>query len=335
MTQFLAAYKLRWKRRRLLWRAFRSRHQLHAIKNNLPPSGILAISCIRNEMGRLPYWLEHHRALGVAHFLIIDNASTDGSDAFLRDQPDVSIWRTEASYRAARFGQDWQNWLLLRHAHDRWCLTADADELLVYAHHDRLDLNALTSWLDTKGQRAFGALMLDLYPKQPLGTGEIPKDPLRYLQYFDAGPYRNQRQEPLQNLWTQGGARERVFFAKSHRKSPTLNKVPLLRWSRRFAYVNSTHSILPPRLNHCYDGPGGKMPSGVLLHTKFLPQVVEKSVEDQTRAQHFHDPTQFQAYYEAIKETPSLWHDQAQKYTGWQQMVDLGLIQPGGFGDGS
>lgn len=332
MTGLWAAYKLRWKRRRLLWRAFRARRDLQAVHVGVPQTGLLAIACLRNETGRLPYWLEHYRALGVAHFLIIDNASTDGTAAYLQAQTDVSLWRTEAPYREARFGLDWQNWLLMTYGHDRWCLTVDADELLVYAHHDRLGLEALTQWLDGQGLRAFGALMLDMYPKGALGSGAVADDPLAYLTHFDAGPYRSQRQTPLGNLWTQGGARERAFFADTPRQSPTLNKLPLIRWNRRYAYVNSTHSVLPPGLNQSYDGPGGATPSGVLLHTKFLPEVIEKSAEDQERRQHFYDPGKFQTYYDDIQAMPSLWHDEAQRYSGWEQLASFGLLCPAGFG---
>ena len=328
-----AAYKLRWKRRRLLWRAFRSRHNLTRITRSVPNHGILAFVTLRNEMRRLPHFLAHYRGLGVAHFLVIDNASSDGTDEYLAIQPDVSLWHTKASYRDARFGLDWQNLLLMRYGHGRWCLTVDADELLVYAHHDRLDLNALTRWLDGQGLTGFGALMLDLFPQGPLGAGDVPADPLGYLRYFNPGPYRNQRQKPLDNLRTRGGIRERMFFANDVRNSPTLNKTPLIKWNRRHAYVNSTHSALPRRLNHIYDGPGGSAPSGVLLHTKFLPEVIEKSHEDKNRRQHFHDPKRFARYYDEILDAPVLWDETALEYQGWQQLADLNLMTPGGFGD--
>jgi hypothetical protein len=328
------AYKLRWKRRRLLWRAFRSRNALQPLGiPDIPAKGILAFICMRNEMGRLPYMLDHYRALGVTHFLIVDNGSTDGSIDFCRDQPDTSVWRCDMSYRDARFGLDWTNWLLLRFGHDRWCLTVDADELLVYANHETRNLSDLTSWLDQRGHRAFGALMLDLYPKGPLGQGPMLADPLKQLTHFDDGPYRNTRQSRMQNLWTQGGVRERVFFPDAPKKSPTLNKIPLVRWSRRYVYVNSTHSALPYRLNLEYDGPGGVKPSGVLLHTKFLPEVLDKTAEDQDRRQHFHNPNAYREYYTALRNAPTLWHSGSKQYEGWEQLVDLGLMQSGGFPD--
>ncbi len=151
MSQNIAlwtAYALRWKRRRLLWRALRARHNLVPAKIRtaaIRPDDILAATVLRNEIDRLPYFLEHHRALGVGHFLIVDNASTDGSAAYLRDQPDVSVWQTGHGYKQSRFGMDWLTWLLSRHGHGHWCLTLDADELFIYPYWDSRDLRALTA----------------------------------------------------------------------------------------------------------------------------------------------------------------------------------------------
>ncbi|GAB4540645.1 MAG: glycosyltransferase family 2 protein [Ruegeria sp.] len=329
-------YRLRLKRKRLLWRSFRSRHALTPVSDKtrlIAPTDILAFTTLRNEMERLPWFLRHYRRLGVDHFLMVDNGSNDGSTTYLLNQPDVSLWQTQASYREARFGLDWLTWLQMRYGHGHWTLMVDADELLIYAHHDSRTLHDLTRWLDGNGQVAFGALMLDLYPKGPLGsqTHDTDTDPTETLPWFDPGPYRVQRQQPLGNLWVQGGVRDRVFFADRPERAPTLNKIPLVRWNRRFAYVNSCHSALPRHLNHAYDGPGGEAPSGVLLHTKFLPQVVAKSQEEKRRRQHFHDPDQFGPYYDGIIAGPDLWTARSERFAGWAHLQALGLMSSGGW----
>lgn len=327
------AYRMRWKRRRLLWRALRARRDLKLLadrRSRIPAAGTLVFAVLRNEAARLPFFLQHYRKLGAAHFLIADNGSTDGSAELLAAQPDVTLWQTGASYRGTRFGLDWLGWLLIRYGHGRWCLTVDADELLVYAGMQEHGLDALTRQLEAQGRRGLGALMLDLYPKGPLGAQSyMPgQDPADVLQWFDAGPYRAVRQPPMGSLWVQGGVRERVFFAARPERSPTLNKIPLIRWDRRYAYVNSTHSLLPPRMNTLYAGPGGTAPSGVLLHTKFLPEIIAKSREEKARKQHFHTPQQFDSYYDHIAAAPDLWHPDAQRYEGPEQLAQLGLMQP-------
>ena len=326
------AYRMRWKRRRLLWRALRARRRLKLFgqrEPQIPDEGPLAFTVLRNEIARLPFFLSHYRRMGVAHFLIVDNCSDDGSAELLAAEPDVTVWQTSASYRAARFGLDWLGWLLMRHGHGRWCLTVDADELLVYPEMEDHGLDALTRKLEQQDREGLGALMLDLYPKGPLGTQAYApgQDPCDVLPWFDAGPYRAIRQRPLSNLWLQGGARERAFFPDQPERSPTLNKIPLIRWNRRYVYVNSTHSLLPPQLNELYDGPGGAVPSGVLLHTKFLPEIIDKSREEKVRQQHFHTPEQFDTYYDQITAAPDMWHEGSQRYDGPQSLVALGLMQ--------
>jgi hypothetical protein len=328
----LRAWALRWKRRRMLWRSFRSRRQLTTTQDRtaqIKPGDILCFVCLRNESARLPYFLAHLRRLGVSHFLCVDNASTDDSANYLAAQPDVSLWSTPASYNASRFGVDWLTWLQIKYGHDHWCLTLDADEILTYPDWPNRDLHALTAWLDAQGLTMLGALMLDLYPKGPVGaqTYTPGQDPTELLGWFDAAPYRHQVQPQMRNLWVQGGVRERVFFADQPHKSPTLNKIPLVKWHRRYAYVNSTHSILPARLNATYAQPDA--PSAVLLHTKFLPSIVERSAEEKQRGEHFTRPADFASYYDGLTANPDLWCETSTAYHGWLQLVSLGLMAVG------
>nr|WP_238941340.1 glycosyltransferase family 2 protein [Jannaschia sp. Os4] len=325
----------RWRRRRLLWRALRARHALDPVRVDVPRGGILGALVVRDEAERLPWCLAHHRALGVGHFLVVDNGSTDGTAAWLSDQPDVSLWRTDSAYRESRFGLDWTNWLLTRWGAGRWCLTLDADEALVVPHHGERGLAALCAHLDATGRRAFGALMLELYPEGPVGAGAYaPGTPFEdALPWFDAGGYRAVRQPGARNLWLQGGPRDRAFWAHAPERAPTLNKLPLVRWRRGDVYLNSTHSMLPPRRNLAYDGPpavsGEARPCGVLLHAKFLPSIAAKSAEELERRQHFGDPDLHAPYHRALTDGPVLWHDGATRYEGWRQLERLGLMTRG------
>ncbi|MGA0539538.1 glycosyltransferase family 2 protein [Neotabrizicola sp. VNH66] len=330
------AYRLRAERRKLIARAIRKRRELRAVADRshaIRKGQILCAMTVRNEAVRLPYFLDHHRRLGVDHFLIVDNASTDGTADYLRDQRDVSLWSTAASYKKSRFGLDWVNWLLLRHGHGHWVLVLDADELLVYPHWETRPLPALTHWLDSQGAEAFPAMMLDLYPEGPLSAQEYRAgdDPLRILRWFDSGNYILQVQPRMRNLWIQGGVRARAFFADDPRRGPTLNKTPLVKWHWRHAWLNSTHTALPPRLNAVFDETGGERTSGVLLHTKFLHTIVEKSAEEKERREHFADPSRFGGYYDALIADPVLHCPTSRRYTGWRQLEALGLMSRGGW----
>jgi hypothetical protein len=228
---------------------------------------------------------------------------------------------------------DWLTWLMLRHGSGHWCLTLDADELLVYPYWKTRPLPALTGWLDAQGRDSFGALTVDMYPEGPVSQGAVgpEDDPISHLAWFDAGNYQTQVQPRMRNLWVQGGARARAFFAGNPRRAPTLNKTPLVRWHWRYAYVNSTHALLPPRLNEVYATDGGELTSGVLLHTKFLPGITERSAEEKTRGEHFADAAQYAAYYDRLTADPVLHTSASTRYTGWRQLEALGLMSRGGW----
>ena len=173
-----------------------------------------------------------------------------------------------------------------------------------------------------------GAVMLDMYPRenvaaQPYTAGT---NPFEILEWFDAGPWTSSRQKPMDNLWLQGGARARAFFNEESRLAPTTNKLPLIRWQRPYVYVNSTHSMLPPRLNHLYDGPGGTALSGALLHTKFLDIAVPRARENKALGEHFSNSSLYDQYYDAVASDPVLHFSGSQRYEGWQQLEKLGLI---------
>jgi hypothetical protein len=322
-------YRMRWKRRRLILRALRRRHDISRLRVDeaaIAAAPILAFSTVRNEIDRLPYFLNHHRALGVGHFLVVDNASTDGSDSYLAAQPDVSLWTTDASYKLARFGVDWLMCLKFRFGSGKWCLTLDADEALILP--GARGLGDLVAHMDATGRPSFGVVMLDAYPKGSVSAGNhVPgENPFDHLCWFDADGYRARRHAVFDNLWVQGGVRDRVFFRDQPQRAPTLNKTPLVRWRRSYAYVTSTHQMLPLALNHVFDTDA---PTGVLLHSKFLPQIAAKSAEELQRRQHFQNGDLYEIYHRALIAGPDLWHVASTRYDSPAQLEQLGLMSAG------
>jgi len=170
--------------------------------------------------------------------------------------------------------------------------------------------------------------MIDMYPKGPVAdqTHATGGDPIQILQYFDADNYRSQWHPVFDNLWIQGGVRERVFFGAEPARAPTLNKVPLVKWNKRFCYVSSTHQMLPRRLHDVFGTAQSERLTGALLHTKFMSSIGQKSKEELLRRQHFENSALYAHYYEALIQNPDLWHEGACRYEGWQQLVDLGLM---------
>lgn len=294
---------------------------------------MLLFCTARNERVRLPYFLEYYRDLGVQHFLFVDNDSDDGTAAYLADQPDCSVWHTAKGYKRARFGMDWINWLLMRYGHGHWTLTVDPDEFFVYPFCDTRPIQALTDWLDASSIKSFAAMLLDMYPKgridsEPYIEGQSP---LEIASWFDSGNYVIQKNARFGNLWIQGGPRMRVFFPEDPAKAPALNKIPLVKWDRRYAFVSSTHMLLPRGLNQVYDEWGGEKASGLLLHTKFLDTFSAKAKEELERKQHYAASVEYRAYADLMRDDPELWCKWSEKYINWRQLEILGLMSKGNW----
>jgi len=330
------SYRLRLQRQRWRIRAFRKRRELTAVTNrtaSIRSDNILLFSTLRNERIRLPFFLQYYRGLGVNHFLIVDNGSDDGSAEYLKDQPDVSLWSTTASYKRSRFGVDWLNWLQRWYGHGHWCLVVDPDEFLIYPFCDTRPLRALTDWLDASSIKSFSAMLLDMYPKgrldaQPYSEGQ---DPIEIARWFDSGNYSMKRNKRYGNLWIQGGPRSRVFFPDAPEKAPALNKIPLVKWDRKYTYVSSTHMLLPRGLNLVYDEWGGEKASGMLLHAKFLDTFSTKAAEELERKQHYAASVEYKAYAESLRDDPELWCKWSEKYINWRQLEILGLMSKGNW----
>lgn len=329
-------YRLRLLRKRWRVRAFRKRRQMVSVTDNTGqtrPDDIYLFCTFRNEDVRLPHFLKYYRDMGVNHFFMVDNASDDGGGDFLAQQPDVSLWRTEGSYKRARFGVDWLNWLQMKYAHGHWSLVVDPDELLIYPFCDTRPLRALTDWLDASSIKAFGAMLVDMYPKGRIDQQHYQRgeDPLQTACWFDAGNYSIKKNKRFGNLWIQGGPRARVFFRDTPERAPALNKIPLVKWNRHYVYASSTHMLLPRGLNLVYDEWGGEKASGALLHTKFLDTFPAKAAEELTRNQHYANSHEYKAYADALAEHPDLWCKWSEKYINWRQLEILGLMSKGNW----
>ncbi|MEM8862115.1 MAG: glycosyltransferase family 2 protein [Chloroflexota bacterium] len=190
---------------------------------------------VKNEINRLPWYFDYYRSLGIRHFLAVDHYSEDGSFEFLLDQPDVYLWRSNISFNMANLGASWTEVLLQEYGIGRWCLIADADEILVFndvGEKGDSSLAAFCSKLDSEGKMAASGLALEMYSNKPIQKTHCTpgKDFLKICPYFDreffheleppGAGHRNQEFH-----W--GGMRKRVFGGDV---DYILTKTPLLKY---------------------------------------------------------------------------------------------------------
>lgn len=279
---------------------------------------IVLVSNCRNELQRLPYFLEYYRRLGVDRFLIIDNNSDDGTTEYLKAQPDVEYFFTDASYRGALSGRLWTQELADTYAVDRWVLTVDADELLVYPGVESVSLPELCAYLDEQKVRGLFAFMLDMYADVPLSEAVYVagSDFLDTCRWFEVDSYHLTPGQYPPFLKVEGGPRSALYGAHPDRKGPESTKVPLVRWQRGFSYIASTHSHRHLPLADI---------SGTLLHFKFFSLWSSVVQRDAARGDQigFYD-TYAEAYGKA---DPTYHRPESIEYRDAAQLVELGVIR--------
>jgi glycosyltransferase involved in cell wall biosynthesis len=289
---------------------------------------IVVMACVRNEALRLPWFLEHHRRLGVGRFLIVDNASADSTAALLDQQADVIRFYTAGSYAASRYGVDWINALAATYCEGRWVLTLDADELFYFPQCESRPLRDLTGYLERCGADACVAPLLDMYPAGPIEESDYRpgQDMLEAHPWFDATGYTTVEIDGLSYIY-RGGPRQRAFWDGQElgHPSPVLLKIPLTRWSPTTRYTKSTHLLEGARLSRL---------SGVLLHFKLACDFAVRAAAEADRAEHFAGARQYAAYAAGMRRAAglNLMASCSQRLRDSRQLVELGLMrQPEDF----
>ncbi len=230
----------------------------------------------RNEADIFPEFLSHYRRLGVNRFVIVDHGSFDETQTILRSQPDVELYWTAQSYRQNNLGRLWIDGLIRQTAANRWVLTTDVDEQLVYQGCAEHPIPDLIQHLERQHLSRLFAPMIDLY--------EIEKGCL----YFDAAAEVIQKWEGGCDV--RGGPRYRKAVELGLSTLPCLSKYPLVFYDDETAFANC-HFPLPHHIN-------GSECLGRLLHTKLVGRFAEKVTRAVIEGQYWQNGIEYRGYME-------------------------------------
>lgn len=179
-----------------------------SVKFNRPVrNGPLTLFAVmRNELYFLPAFLEHYRRLGIEQFVIVDDASDDGTGDYLAAQPDCCsgsthirfgqhVAITDASHGglSGRAGPILKRVVPDYYLHGQHVVIADADEFLILP--DALPhLTDVVHLMTARGWTSVAASLIDFYPATlaeledpapPADAGEL----FSRFGLFDAVPF--------------------------------------------------------------------------------------------------------------------------------------------------
>lgn len=176
------------------------------------------VSVIKNELDKLPAFFTHYRKLGIKRFVIIDNASSDGTMEFLMKQRDVELYTVKEKFRGS-LKEGWINRILALYGFNRWYLVVDADELLVWPQLEKKTLSEMVMIFQKHRYYRPLAIMLDMYSEGVLYQGSSD-DVLQKFCFLDKDTYYQIENDLVDIL--SGGPRKRVLGSEVW-----LSKTPL------------------------------------------------------------------------------------------------------------
>ncbi|OQP87894.1 hypothetical protein BTR14_03990 [Rhizobium rhizosphaerae] len=276
------------------------------------------VTLTHNDAKFLRSFLAHYRRLGISRFIIVDDRSDDGTVEFLTQQADVDLWRSPLRYKEARRGKLWREALMARYGVNRWYVSIDSDEYLVYDGCFDHPLPALIRQLEAKGQKRLFAPMLDLYPRGSVGdfafAGTDETMPWQVADGYDGDGYALAPNHRFLSL--KGGPRQRLFNTEAE-----LAKYPLLYWDADCSFGISVHQPLPFARNFV-------APQGMLLHFKFFSDYHDKTRAAVAQQQHFGNAEVYRRILGHVEEGGDLnfLYPGTRQFTGPQDLVAQGFM---------
>jgi hypothetical protein len=286
-----------------------------------PKHDELVVTCLmRNGELHISSFLEHYRSLGVAHFVVLDNGSTDKSIEMLSREDDVTLLQTSAPNHA--YDKTMKRFLAKQYCQGHWCLCADIDELFHYPLSRYIPLRSFIQYLEVGAYNAVITQMLDMFSEIPFHKlVSNANDRLRekYNLYDLSEVYTTEYSfgivpdERIRMHW--GGIRKQVFGTDNG-----LTKVSLFFMDTSIKPFVKWHHAVNARIADV---------TCVLLHFPFVSSFTEKAKEAvQSQRYGYVTTNQYQHYHNELAQNPAfnLNLPTAQALTDVDDLVQNGFL---------
>ena len=267
---------------------------------------LVVVSLVRDGRPWVKPFVEHYFSLGVKHLVFLDNGSTDGTVEALKSYENVTVLRSEASFK--EYEDPMKRYLIERFGRGRWSLCVDIDELFDYPYSDVIGLDSFLGYLTRHSYTAVVAQMLDMFPEGFLsGRGGNLDEPLKEVHRFydiselKAKSIKGHRRCPPDNTYV---SEEIEFFKAGIRWTifgvdTPLTKHPLVFLDGKVRPIDpGTHWVGNARVADL---------SCVLFHYKFLGEYFYKQTVRAVREeQYVNNSAPYKKYLEALGKNPDL-----------------------------
>lgn len=293
------------------------------------PTEIRLFCYCRDELERLPFFLEYYRKLGVRRFFFLDNASKDETSAYLLKQPDVHLFFSNDSFSESKGGLFWIEFLVGKYGLGYWCLVADVDEFFCFDQCEEKKLQDLRDVLEVERSEAFQVMLLDMYAKTSVDSShyQAGQNPLEVCAYYDADTHydggffmdASTREVHCRKL---GGVRRRIFNF-----SPCLTKIPFFKFTSNMRLHRGCHRLWGAKLSKL---------QGVMMHFKFFStffKQVQRAVEEKN---YWKESKEYFLYCEKLQANSGISFydgDKSRKYKSMHSLREVGLLTQIPFSD--
>lgn len=149
------------------WNVARNtRHVSGPRKICLHEDEVVLVCLLKDAEYYLQHFIDHHRAIGVKHFLLIDNGSTDKTRNLVAADPTITVYsnalpvRTYECLLRARIAR--------RAVTGGWFLFADSDELMVFSRGEGRHISEIIGYCNAHGYEAVIGQVLDMFSPHSL-----------------------------------------------------------------------------------------------------------------------------------------------------------------------
>ena len=251
--------------------------------------GAVLVCAVKDDFARIKMQINHHRNIGVKHFIYIDNVSTDGTFEWLKEQEDVTLYTVDALYNSTvRMG--WCQSAIEQEGYGRWYLILDSDELFAYPNMENANIHRYVSFLENKKVSVVTSPMIDMYSRGEIFMAD-PNEKIKNVHCFFDVLYN--RENRYVNWHIGGGPRQRLFLLENE-----LTKHSLIKVEKNM--VIDVHEIFP----FCKNTETGAV--AFLLHYKFLPGDAQKYKEIVKAGNYSWGSQEYKAYMHLYEQNPNI-----------------------------